>query len=562
MGILKTMNVGMKLFLGFCTMVVLMVVVGTVGYWNIRNISTQVDNVFKTDLPGISLLLEADRDLHQSLIAERSMIFASKGSDIFKKLMGDYESNLRQAEERWGKFKAIAVTAAEKELITKFEKDREDWKKISRKIVDGRIADTSDAGREAMDLSLGGAKEQFDTMRDSLDKLTELSMQSAESARQKAESFYHKAVTGFLIVIGLGILTGMLLAWRLGRGITVRLRSVIEGLSNASRQVIFASNQVASSSQQLAEGASEQAAAIEETSSSMEEMSSMTRQNADNARQANTLMMDTTQVVGEAGSSMGVLTEAIQEISVASEQTQKIIKTIDEIAFQTNLLALNAAVEAARAGEAGAGFAVVADEVRNLAMRAAEAARNTATLIEGTVTSIRRGSDLVSGTCDTFSKVSRGAARVAELVGEISAASGEQAQGIEQVNRAVSEMDKVTQRNAASAEESAAAAEELKGQALCLEEYVNALAGMVANSKVSFVGKDESFQAVPQTPSGVLGKVVMSAKVKALAGRGLLPKRTSRVEEDQGVKIRHKTKDVDRDRIQPASTFDGDLQDF
>ncbi|KAF0123316.1 MAG: hypothetical protein FD151_331, partial [bacterium] len=237
-----------------------------------------------------------------------------------------------------------------------------------------------------------------------------------------------------------------------------------------------------SASQSLAEGASEQASGLEETSSSIEEMASMTKQNADNAKQANALMADTSRVVEEANRSMVELTESMQDISTASEETAKIIKTIDEIAFQTNLLALNAAVEAARAGEAGAGFAVVADEVRNLAMRAADAAKNTAGLIEGTVKKIKNGSDIVAKTNEAFGKVATGAKKVGELVGEISAASDEQAQGVNQINKAVAEMDKVVQQNAANAEESASASEEMNAQAEQMKEFVRDLVMLVRGS--------------------------------------------------------------------------------
>lgn len=205
----------------------------------------------------------------------------------------------------------------------------------------------------------------------------------------------------------------------------------------------------------------------------------MTKQNAENAHQANSLMGEAKQVIDSANRSFGELTGSMSEISKASEETSKIIKTIDEIAFQTNLLALNAAVEAARAGEAGAGFAVVADEVRNLAMRAAEAARNTADLIEGTVKKVKDGSELMARTNQEFQQVAGSAGRVADLVGEISAASSEQAQGIEQINRAVTEMDKVTQQNAANAEESAAASEQLNAQAETMKDMVGGLVAMV-----------------------------------------------------------------------------------
>jgi len=263
------------------------------------------------------------------------------------------------------------------------------------------------------------------------------------------------------------------------------LNRAIEGLTNGADQVASASAQVASSSQQLSEGSSEQAASIEETSSSLEEMSSMTKQNADHADQADHLMKDANQVVSKANDAMSDLIVSMEEISKASQETSKIIKTIDEIAFQTNLLALNAAVEAARAGEAGAGFAVVADEVRNLAMRAADAAKNTAELIEGTVQKVKDGGELVSTTNDAFTQVAESAAKVGELVGEIAAASNEQAQGIGQVNTAVTEMDKIVQQNAANAEESASASEEMNAQAEQMKGFVEDLIALVGGSAKS-----------------------------------------------------------------------------
>lgn len=239
--------------------------------------------------------------------------------------------------------------------------------------------------------------------------------------------------------------------------VKVKFKNVISGLSTGS-------DQISSASQTIAEGASEQASSIEETSSSLEEMSSMTRNNANNATEANSLMVEANKTVDIANESMSELTVSMEDISKASEETSKIIKTIDEIAFQTNLLALNAAVEAARAGEAGAGFAVVADEVRNLAMRAADAAKNTAGLIESTVKKIKEGSDVVLKTNEAFTEVSTSTTKVGELVNEIATASDEQADGIGQINKAMVEMDKVVQANAAGTEELSAQGDELKKQ--------------------------------------------------------------------------------------------------
>jgi methyl-accepting chemotaxis protein len=302
------------------------------------------------------------------------------------------------------------------------------------------------------------------------------------------------------ILCGIVIAFAIFLAIFAVRSITKPINRVIEGLNAGADQVAAASGQVSSSSQSLAEGSSEQAASIEETSSSLEEMSAMTNQNADNAQHADNLMTEANTVVNQANDSMSNLTHSMDEISKASEETSKIIKTIDEIAFQTNLLALNAAVEAARAGEAGAGFAVVADEVRNLAMRAADAAKTTAELIETTVKKTSDGTTLVSKTNEAFGEVAASAAKVGELVGEIAAASKEQSQGISQVNGAVTEMDKVVQQNAANAEESASAAEEMNAQAEQMKRLVGdlvALVGDASNGKQArqnVIGGSEQFE--------------------------------------------------------------------
>ncbi len=299
-------------------------------------------------------------------------------------------------------------------------------------------------------------------------------------------------LVGLVICIAIGVFAALMIT----RSIVGPLRRIIGGLTAGSQQTSSAAGQVSSASVSLADGASRQAAAIEETSSSMEEMAAMTRQNAANAIKANALASQTKSSADRGVDAMQRMNTAIDDIKKSSDSTARIIKTIDEIAFQTNLLALNAAVEAARAGEAGKGFAVVAEEVRNLAQRSAEAAKNTAQMIEESVKNADNGVAITREVGAALAEISSAAAEVNELVAGIAKASNEQAEGNAQINTAVGQMDHITQANAANAEETASASEELSGQAEELSSMVRELESMVGGENTGY-GPQAKMPAMP-----------------------------------------------------------------
>ena len=301
----------------------------------------------------------------------------------------------------------------------------------------------------------------------------------ATAASEARSSRIRAGVYGFvgLLVVGLSV-AGLLLV----RHVNARLLRVVEELTQISSGTAAAASRISEASQALAQGATEQAASLEETSASSEEISSVTQHNADNSRQAVEQMANAAASIEAANSRLEQMTGSMTEILASSNKVSKIIRTIDEIAFQTNILALNAAVEAARAGESGMGFAVVADEVRNLAQRSAEAARNTAALIEESIAKSKEGKSRVDEMAEAIASVTENASQVSALVEAIRTSSEEQAQGIAQMSRTLAQVQQVTQSTAASAEENAAAGEELHAQTETMNATVRVLAGMVGQT--------------------------------------------------------------------------------
>ena len=471
-------SIGMKLRLGFCLVLIPLVLVAIVGLMGIGNMYSNLENVLTNANVKVALANEMGNDVNVIARAVRNTVLSNDGNEDLAEKQRIDSARIR-LKEACVKLSRMVRTEQGKIILLKINEMEAQVTPLIDRVVELGLANKT---AEATHILMTEVRLPQKKMIESIDALIKY---QGEILKKTGEAAEHSYIVNRMLMIAISLIAlalGALISFFLTKNISGPLLQISSGMDESAEQVASASRQLASSSQSLAEGASEQAATIEETASSLEEISSMVKQNSCNAVQADNLMKNANRIVTQAKTSMNQLTRSISDITEASEETSKIIKTIDEIAFQTNLLALNAAVEAARAGEAGAGFAVVADEVRNLALRAADAAKSTARLIEGTVTKIREGAHIVSQTSMDFSEVAQHTAQVGELVAEITAASSEQAQAIEQVNKAVAEMDKVTQQNAASAEENAGASEEMNGQAEQMRDCVGELIGMVSGN--------------------------------------------------------------------------------
>ena len=469
------MKLGKKLAYGFGAVLVLLVIMAALGIYRLTAIHNDVNEIVNDRYHKVVIANDVIDQVNIIAVAVRN-IAVSKDQAFIQKEKERIATARAQYKKGMDELTAIVIMPEGKALLAEIDKTITDLKPFNNKIVDANGTMKPDEVSQLVTSQLepGQAK-----LMDAVNAMIRYQERRMDVTVRDSDAAYKSALLISIVISIIAILIGITIAFFLNRGITKPINRVIDLLSESADLVSSAAGQVAGASQSLAEGAQGQASAIEETSASLEEMSSMTKANADNATEANGIIGGTKLDVEEAGKIMKNLIISMNEISRASEDTEKIVKTIDEIAFQTNLLALNAAVEAARAGEAGAGFAVVADEVRNLAMRAAEAAKTTETLIEGTVQKIQGGKDLLNKTEEAFAKVAEDSNKIGQLVGEIAAASKEQSIGIAQVNTAVSDVDKVTQQNAARAEESASASEEMKAQAEQMKVQVKRLITLV-----------------------------------------------------------------------------------
>jgi len=472
---MKNWTIKKRITAGFAAIVLLGAALGLAGYSFVNKLGNAASGIADVNVPGLlnsADMIQSADVIHLTLVRH----VLTTNQDTKRELEATISQLAGENAKRIEECAKTATSPEERAALDKVQQTRQDYVKSRAAVLqlsnDGRreeaIADLSTSVQQSYG-AFSAAVMAFNDLEGEL-----ATKAGADIDRNVKTS---KTLLGVIMLVEVAVAVG------LGFLVVISLSRVLSrvavSLGEGSNQVASAAAQVSSASQSLAEGASEQAASLEETSASLEEMSSMTKRNSENAQKANELAKQTRSAADKGAEDMQTMSAAMEAIKVSSDDIAKIIKTIDEIAFQTNILALNAAVEAARAGEAGMGFAVVADEVRNLAQRSAQAAKETASKIEGAITKTAQGVEISCKVEQALNDILAKVRQVDELVAEVSSASTEQTQGIAQIGTAVGEMDKVTQSNAASAEESASAAEELNAQAECMKDSVGELLRLV-----------------------------------------------------------------------------------
>ncbi len=472
------MTVGKRITLGFTLLLTLITLLATTSWYQSHQISASVRSL-ALDNQQVQMTADLVTDTLKYRVITFKHIISSNTNEMTE--LG------KQADDQAQKILAgLAVyektidTAEEKQLADKIEPLLNAYRTVAKQM---RKLSLEMKDNEAIVLMNNDGAKAYAAFEASVLAVKEFNVKSAEANHDNVMATLASSKLVNAIVLGVSLLLGIIFAIVIIRSISKILKNVSASLAEGAEQTVSAASQVSSASQSLAEGASEQAASLEESSSSLEEMASMTKRNAENAQKASELTKQTRAAADKGAADMQTMITAMDGIKASGDETAKIIKTIDEIAFQTNILALNAAVEAARAGEAGMGFAVVADEVRNLAQRSAQAAKETAAKIEGSLSRAAQGVEISAKVAMSLDEITSKVRQVDELVAEVAGASREQTEGITQINIAVGQMDKVTQSNAANAEESAAAAEELNAQAETMKQSVTELQQLVGGNR-------------------------------------------------------------------------------
>jgi myosin heavy subunit len=498
-------TIGRRLVLGFGIVMGIVLALGAFTARELLLIRAASEQVVTDALPGTALSGElVALTKNQLSLTLKHLAATDPGElDAVEREMALTKETVTQ------KLAAYEKTITEAEDRALFERVRPAREKYVERF--SRVIALSRAGRkdEASRLYTAEVEPAYQNLEQAVQAVSDWNVTHGAEAGKAVQTAVTTTLTTVLVVLGLANLAAALVAFVIVRGTTAILRRAVTSLAEGAEQVASASEQLSAAAQSLSQGTTEQAASIEETSASMEQMASMTRRNAEHSRQAATLMQSVDRKVHESNAVLGEMVASMAAIKESSDKISRIIKTIDEIAFQTNILALNAAVEAARAGEAGMGFAVVADEVRSLAQRSAQAARDTAALIEESIARSGEGTVRVQHVAASIRGITEAVSEVKGLVDAVSAASQEQTQGIEQVSHAIAQMEKVTQTNAGTAEESAAASEELSAQATQSMEIVRQLEALVGGQNGA-----RRAASVQRRPAGAPAKVLSLHQVR------------------------------------------------
>ncbi|WP_408096214.1 methyl-accepting chemotaxis protein [Peredibacter sp. HCB2-198] len=471
-----------KLLLGFLTIAAFVVVVALMGYYSMQAVYKDFNFISTTvtkNLKRVTKLYNYGNEANRYLMRA----YMSREEKHVKRLLKSANDNFNKFEGVRKEYLADEFSPGEKEMVEKFFKTWDEFMIYARQFE--ALVDTMEPENlvKAIDLLDGRYREIRLDMYAQLEALDTYHTKLGEEKYAAAVKAYTESNWINLVASVSCIFCAIAMGFFIARKITTLIDSITFEIDNSSTQVAQASEQLTSASSQLSQGATESAASLEETVSSLEELSSMVKLNSDHAKEANTLSQDSLVAAEEGEQEIRKLIGSMEEMAKSSKKIEEIINVIDDIAFQTNLLALNAAVEAARAGEQGKGFAVVADAVRNLAGRSASAAKDINGLIKENVDKTRHSSIVAGTSGESLTKIVSAVKKVAGLNSEISAASQEQANGIEQITKAMNHLDAAIQSNASSSEEVASSASEMSSQAECLKEQVVSLKRFVAGGE-------------------------------------------------------------------------------
>ena len=478
---MKSYSIGKRLALAMTAVLVLTLLLGGSYLFAIRSMDASFDRTADVTMRKVQLGAELDAIKSDMYLAQRGFVLGAFLGDSAR--MQDertqFQNKTALFRQELEEVRPLLVTAEDQALVVSMRQKSDDWMREFTEV--DRFVNAGDP-YSAQKHSFAKIKPIYNDLGRAVDQFVGAVKGILERDRAQENAEYVRSIwtAAILSLLTIGC---VVFVFVMTRGLNAHLRHAVGKLSNSADLVMAAAGQVSSSSQQLAQGASQEAAALEETSSSSNEVGSMSRQNAESSREAARLTAEVNQQVVEANDSLSRLSEGMKAINGSSNKIAKIMNLIDEIAFQTNILALNAAVEAARAGQAGLGFAVVADEVRNLAQRCTAAAKDTSVLIEEALASAKGGTEELNDVSRVFAAITGGAGSVTRLVTGIRDASDEQFRGIEEITKALSQMEQITQGTAASAEQSASASEEMRSQANALRDVVLELQTVVDGSR-------------------------------------------------------------------------------